>query len=670
MNPAPIAATRTATHDVVTREGYSRLRRYYAALLTLGAAAIHLAVAPDHLVEYVPFGLFFISLALAQVALVVMTVLRPSQRLFIVAALGTLAVMLIWLISHTTGLPFGPNPGQPEEMAVADVLCTVLGGVAVLLFAWLALDPRPQRRSSHRWWRITRTTLNAITLLAGTVLIVALSTFGGLAGANGMPRAVNVGSAVAGRASISVDSLIEPPGPQPVRNFTLTAQVATIDGQQVWTYNGSVPGPELRVTQGDRVRVTLINHLPTATTIHWHGLRLPNAEDGVPGVTQDAVPSGGSFVYEFVVKDPGTYWYHSHQDTLHQIPLGLYGALVVEPPSGTGPHYDHDYAVAIGNEGAAVGTVANGAADGVHLAARPGETVRLRLINAALIDMPGAPEFVALVGAPYKVIALDGHDLNQPTILGPQLLALGTGQRYDLAFQMPASGQVRLSYVSPSADVQAQSTSSQQSSAAGQGAKSIGDLIFGPSKIRHNEVVTLGDGVTPPTPAGGSLPLFDLTSYGQPAYDAVGARTSFDVSEDLHIQATPGFRDGAFENIQTINGKAAPYTDPIIVHLGQVVRLRFINETDEFHPMHIHGHIFSVLSKNGKPISGSPVHLDSILVAPHETWEVAFLADNPGLWMLHCHVMIHSNYGLSMMIDYSDISTPYTIGTLSGNMPH
>ncbi len=106
------------------------------------------------------------------------------------------------------------------------------------------------------------------------------------------------------------------------------------------------------------------------------------------------------------------------------------------------------------------------------------------------------------------------------------------------------------------------------------------------------------------------------------------------------------------------NGKTFPDTEPIIVKEGQYVRLRFVNDTDEYHPMHLHGHVYSVISKNGGPISGSPIHLDSILVGPHETWEGAFLADNPGLWMLHCHVLIHARFGLSTMVSYEGIRTP------------
>src|SRR5207302_563557 len=142
-----------------------------------------------------------------------------------------------------------------------------------------------------------------------------------------------------------------------------------------------------------------------------------------------------------------------------------------------------------------------------------------------------------------------------------------------------------------------------------------------------------------------------------------------DVSRELRITATHEFRDGSLENIFMLNGKPMPDSPPVVVRQGQYVRLRLVNETDFSHPMHVHGHVFSVLSRNGRRITGSPVHLDSVMVGPRETWEVAFLADNPGLWMVHCHVLVHARFGLSTMLVYQGVSTPYRMGTRSGNLP-
>jgi FtsP/CotA-like multicopper oxidase with cupredoxin domain len=445
-----------------------------------------------------------------------------------------------------------------------------------------------------------------------------------------------------------VDLLTAAPGDEPVRSLTLTARVARIDGRDAWTYDGTVPGPELRVVQGDRLRVTLVNHLPESTTIHWHGVPgVPNAEDGVAGITQQAVPPGQSMTYEFVASEPGTYWYHSHQDTSNQVTRGLFGALVVEPKSG--PTEDRDYTVVL-HDGVGGGVVANGTSD-LRLAARPDERVRLRLVDAVAPGMDGTPEAPVLFGAPYRVVALDGRDLNQPQLLGPRRIPIGMGQRADLVFTMPASGAVRL------ADTESQSHSSgvQSAIAAASGSVSL------PS-------VTIGDGPLAPSPRLDTLAAFDPIHYGVPAADPV-ATAHVDATFPIVLTEQPGFHDGSIQLVHEINGKASPGVPPITVREGEVVRLHMVNDTSEYHPMHLHGHTMSVMSRNGAPVTGSPVRLDSVLVGPHETWDVVFLADNPGLWMFHCHVLLHAAFGLTMSIDYAGITTPYSMGTRSGDMP-
>jgi energy-converting hydrogenase Eha subunit A len=304
----------TAASGTTSTE-YGRALRYSAALLTLGVAAIHFAVAPDHLQEYLPFGVLFLVVGLTQAILALSIFLRPSRQVFAGAALVALGCVIIWAISRTSGLPFGPSEkleniqlGNPLTMLLqistangqlAGVIASLLEIISVLfcgLIVW-----RGQRPRRKGWW-----------WLAGMIPIAILTTplmAVGIAASliNPIPAALNMSTSIPDQAAISMDTLKEVPGTQPVKTFTLTAQITTLDGQIAWTYNGTVPGPELRVNQGDRVRITLVNHLPASTSIHWHGLRLPNAEDGVAGLTQDAVPPGGTYTYEFVVKDPGTY---------------------------------------------------------------------------------------------------------------------------------------------------------------------------------------------------------------------------------------------------------------------------------------------------------------------------------------------------------------------------
>ncbi|HLJ32115.1 MAG TPA: multicopper oxidase domain-containing protein, partial [Ktedonobacteraceae bacterium] len=119
----------------------------------------------------------------------------------------------------------------------------------------------------------------------------------------------------------------------------------------------------------------------------------------------------------------------------------------------------------------------------------------------------------------------------------------------------------------------------------------------------------------------------------------------------------------------TMNGKVFPDTGMIMVKYGQLVKIHLDNQSDDYHPIHLHGHIFTVLARNGQPLRGSPIRLDTVLVPPHTTYDIAFVANNPGIWMLHCHNFLHANWGMDMMLEYYGYSTPYTVGTRSGNFP-
>jgi FtsP/CotA-like multicopper oxidase with cupredoxin domain len=550
-------------------------------------------------------------------------------------------LIALWALSRTVGAPIGPDgPWQPESMGFPDIMCTFLELIAALLFLTLIIQ---QPRLRHR------RPAGVALATAPTFVLVALLTFVGVGTArNDMPVAFNAAPSLAGQRSTSVTTLTQASGPEPVKAFTLTAQAARIGGQVAWTFNGTLPGPELHVVQGDRVRVTLVNHLPVSTTLHWHGVAVPNAEDGVAGITQDAVRPGASYTYEFVAHDTGTYWYHSHQDTATQLGHGLFGALIVEPASGHVPEA-REYTIMLHSTPSGGQMAANGTVGDLRFAAHPGEQVRLRLINAFPPSMDGGPVAPVLLGAPYRVVALDGHDLNQPQPLGPERLALGMGQRADIVFTMPQSGGVRL----------AATTLSGQASAIQK---------FFPATVPWRGSAIIGDGTIPAVGNLNQLPLFDLTRYGNAAADAA-ANAHFDATYPIVLDETPGFRNGGIELVHTINGQSSPYVPPITVRQGQVIHLHIVNRTGEYHPMHIHGHIFSVLALNGAPIQGSPIHLDTLLVGPYETWDVAFLANNPGIWMLHCHVLLHASFGMSMTINYAGITTPFEMGSRTGNMP-
>ncbi len=635
----PIRSSRPAAmpNNLGTFGGF---RLMTAAMLTLGAAFIHLAVAPAHLREYLPFGVFFLAVGCAQIVLAVEVVSRPTRRLALAMAIGSAALVALWYVSRTVGLPIGPTPGLAEDTGLTDVICKLMEALSAILF--LSLAAWPAQRKVRRMW------LQALAMLPSAVLAAAMTSAAVAATLSAMPEAFNAAPAITGQPSTSLTTLVETPGPEPVDAFTLTAQEAQIDGQTVWTYGGTVPGPELRVSQGHRVQVTLVNNLRGSTTLHWHGLRLPNAADGVAGLTQDAVQPGQSFTYEFVAREAGTFWYHSHQQTEQQLPRGLFGALVVEPASGQVAE-NRDYTVMLhGNPG----DVSVNGTTNLQLEAQPGETVRLRLVNAVAPGMDGGPEAPVLVGAPFQVVALDGRDLHAPQPLHATRVPLGMGQRADIVFTMPASGAVQL------IDTEVVGETSL--------VQNIIESLSGATTPRL-PTVTIGNGTAPASDIA-TAPLFDLTRYGTPTPDAL-ALAPADVSAPIVLDKHPGMRDGRPQLIHTINAEASPNVPPINVQEGQIVHLHIVNNTAEYHPMHLHGHVMSVLARNGESLQGSPVHLDSILVGPGETWDVAFAADNPGIWMFHCHVLLHAGMGMVTTINYQGVSTPFEMGSRSGNMP-
>jgi FtsP/CotA-like multicopper oxidase with cupredoxin domain len=604
----------------------------------LGAAFIHLAVAPEHLSEYVPFGVFFLAVGSAQIVASVEFANRPSRVLAALLTLGNAGLVGLWYVSRTSGLPVGPTPGQPEEIGLPDVVCNAMEVLSVLLT--LSLIAWPARRNRRRVWLV------AAGALPSAILSVALTSASVLATITPMPEAANAAPPVVGQSTASITSLVAPPGNEPVEHFTLVAAPTQIDGREAWALNGTVPGPELRVHQGDRVQVTLINQLPESTTLHWHGVELPNAEDGVAGVTQDAVPPGGDYTYEFVAREAGTYWYHSHQQTESQLPKGLFGPLVVLP-SEEQPQ-TRDYTLML--HGSAGHVAIDGATDSVQLEAQPGDTVRLRLINAVDPGMDGGPEAPVLFGAPAQVVALDGRDLNEPQSLGPTRIPLGMGQRADLVFSMPPSGAVTLVDTELS------------------GGASPFQRFFSSGDAPSLPSVTIGDGDAPAPEDASAAPLFDALDYGAPAFDGV-ASANPDLTVPIVLGEHPGIRDGRPQLVHTINDAAAPDVAPISVTEGQIVHLHIVNTTGECHPMHLHGHVLSVLAIDGQPVVGSPVHLDSVLVGPNQTIDAAFAANNPGVWMFHCHVLLHAGMGMTTSVNYVGYSSPFEMGTRSGNMP-
>ncbi|MCK9860019.1 multicopper oxidase family protein [Paenibacillus sp. ATY16] len=448
---------------------------------------------------------------------------------------------------------------------------------------------------------------------------MAHHTMTGMAGMEHMEHMAGMKNSPAG-GEVSCDSLTAPESSAPIRKFELTAARTTLkldNGKTVkaWTFNGSSPGPELRVTEGDRVVITLHNKdIEDGVTIHWHGIEVPCSQDGIAGLTQDAVPPGSQFTYTFIATTPGTYWYHSHQMSSIQVSKGLLGALIVEPKAKSDASTSETTALyqQLGST-----MLVNGSAKGLTVPGLPGELVRLRLINAGNETM----EF-NVDGASFRVVAMDGHDLHEPGLLDGVIVPIGAGQRYDLLIQVPNTGKVIITRTS---------------------AKSL--------------PITIGSGGDPQHSAGGQL--FSFIDYGTP------------LPNDTILQTDRRFNLKLGQNlfVKSINGKAFSDIPPMTVKEGDRVLITVSNAGGGDHPFHVHGHVFRVLSKNGVALHGSPVYLDTLLTKKGETYELYLEANNPGLWMVHCHNLKHASMGMSMMLNYEGITTPYRVGTQSGNLP-
>lgn len=427
---------------------------------------------------------------------------------------------------------------------------------------------------------------------------------------------------------VSVSSL-HGPKDVPDARYRLVAQQAEIrlaSGRRVaaLTFNGRSPGPELRVKQGDLVAVALVNKdVGSGVTIHWHGIDVPNAEDGVAGVTQDAVLPGGRYTYRFRVDQAGTFWYHTHQVSSTEVRRGLFGAFVVEPRGRRAPTVDLTV-VAHTFDGAPTLNDDDGIG---RRRVVPGSPVRLRLINT-----DSSVRSFTLDGTPFRVVAIDGTELSGPTALEDVTLEVAAGGRMDVGFDMPAQP-VLLSL-----------------------ARTEAGIGFSP------------DGA-PPAPAAPPGPVFDPLTYGRPSPTAFDASSTFDRRFELTISRKLGFFDGRPGRQWAINGGIYPDVPTFMVARGDLVQVTITNDSGVVHPMHLHGHHLLVLSRNGEPSTGSPWWTDTLNVGPGDTYVVAFLADNPGIWMDHCHNLGHAAAGLTMHVAYVGVSTPFLVGATHHNTP-
>ncbi|MCB1468281.1 MAG: multicopper oxidase family protein [Rhizobiaceae bacterium] len=450
---------------------------------------------------------------------------------------------------------------------------------------------------------------------------------------------------------------LQPARAASIREFKLTAAPgrtrfapAPYGETAVWAYNDVVPGPEIRVRQGERLRVVVDNGLDEETTVHWHGVRTPNAMDGVPHLTQTPIAPGETFTYEFDAVDAGTFWYHPHQRSFEQVGRGLYGPLIVEEPKP--PKVDRDVtwvlddwrltsdfkisddfgaAMDMSHAGRLGNTVTINGLAPEAFAVKPGERIRLRLINAA-----NARIFALDFGDHEpRIIALDGQPVSPHKSEGG-LVVLGSAMRVDLILDCSEQPGSRVQLIDR---------------AFRENEYRVLDFVYGDTVLRDEppswEVALPANPLAEPDIA--SARRHDVLFTG----GMMGAMVERDMGLG-QLGNMMGMRhDG--RGIWFVNGMAAEgeILEPFLtLERGESHVLQMTNATAFHHPIHLHGHSFRIISREGKPTAQREWQ-DTVLIAPREKVEIAFVADNPGDWMFHCHILEHQAAGMMGVIRVS-----------------
>jgi FtsP/CotA-like multicopper oxidase with cupredoxin domain len=405
----------------------------------------------------------------------------------------------------------------------------------------------------------------------------------------------------------------------------------------LWAFNGVSPGPILRASQGQPFRQRFVNGLDQPSTVHWHGIRIDNAMDGVGGMTQAAVRPGAYFDYAFTPPDAGTFWYHPHEKSYEQVPRGLYGALIVAeaaPPfadqdlslvisdwrlnaegallAGFGARHDQIHAGRLGNTITVNGVVVP------DIPVRKNERLRLRLINAATARIVS----LRLDGMDPRLIAFDGQPV-APTSNGyGSSLVLGPGNRVDVMVDVLAER----GSILPLVDLR-----------FGQ-AEILARLVVHPElTARHAPVVApialLANPLAMPQQSKATQVDLVMTGGGQGEHDMAL----------MHGSAA----------VWSLNGKAGTNDHAAMMHdaplfrarRGETVALKIDNRTAWPHAMHLHGHHFRLWERIDGP-TPEPFWWDTLVIEPGEIASIAFVAGNPGTWMLHCHMLDHQASGM------------------------
>lgn len=424
----------------------------------------------------------------------------------------------------------------------------------------------------------------------------------------------------------------------------------------IWAYNGTAPGPLVRVKKGHEVEIEVVNQLDQPTSVHWHGIRIDNAMDGVSNLTQAPIQPGESFRYRFTPPDAGTYWYHPHNRSWEQLARGMYGALIVEGDAQSG-QFDRDYSIVADDwrlvENGSIHEESLGSLRDWSHAGRlgniltlngkpyenldvvPGERVRLRFINTANARIMR----FGIEGHQPWLVALDGQPI-RPMEISEDGIEISPSQRADLVLDVKGRTGDKVAIME---------TSGTERLVAG-----YLNFVKGNPPKRDAKFPILISNALPEPELANAIRLDLLMS---------GGAMRFLKTAIFKGQETDG-RTLARSHGQlwAFNGRAGISDEPYFTaKRGETIVLKLINETAWPHAIHLHGHHFRVLGKGSlitqelAPMvdEETDAFRDTVLVERDETVEIAFVADNPGKWMLHCHMLEHQASGMGTWFEVS-----------------
>jgi len=411
--------------------------------------------------------------------------------------------------------------------------------------------------------------------------------------------------------------------------------IELLEGQstRMWTFNKLSPGPLLQAFVGDTVRVHVTNQLDEPTTVHWHGMRIAADMDGVVMGSLVAIAPGETFTYEFVPPEAGTFWYHPHVRSNVQVEAGLYGAFIVHEAEEMRPEVDADRIFVLDDIRLdSDGSISDHATAGMDI--MHGRAGNILMVNgetdAPRVDMvPGSVERWRLVNtANARTLQLSFRGLEVREIGADAGLWPQAWTRMVSEVELPVGARAELEV----------------------------RLADGEDQGEMNFVVLVSDGnggvaeediqavrVRPP----GS----ELTPIGAAGHTANPAMTMPDRTMDDAVDKTvefSGYNDNG-QIIFTMNGLAWPDYDDWTVDRGEVQVIDITNDLGMEHPFHLHGQWFSVLGVDGEPVE-QPGLRDTVLVGGLQTVRIAASFENPGDWMVHCHILEHAEAGMMAMV--------------------